>query len=163
MKRIPLFAVLAVLAYAVVAAAAPDVEPWRKIYQQYQYSVPQKFDKEVQAAYIDAGSLTVGGVTLNVSRGTLIYDMPPLPTGGLITAGDSHICHDSVTTATVASCPFGSTLALGIDQILPAAVFGTCNPYLSAANTAIVRCCGFQNDAGAFNVPDASYTITCIK
>lgn len=161
MKRI-----LGLTAFALVvgaiAQAAPDVEPWRSIYEQRQHKVPQKFEKEVQAAFIDAGTLSVGGLSLNISRGTLVYDMPALPTNGTFAIANN-ICHDSVTTATLAACPFGSTLALGIDQVLPASSFGTCTPYLSAANTGIVRCCGAQVDAGTWNIPDASYTITCIK
>jgi hypothetical protein len=52
----------------------------------------------------------------------LVYDMPPLPTGGLITAGNSHMCHDSVTTATLTNCAFGDQLMLGMDQVMPASV-----------------------------------------
>lgn len=155
-------AVAGAVVYGSVSHAAPDVDPWSSGFKQWQHKVPQKFEKEMQASFIDAGTLTVGGVTLNVSRGTLTYDMPALPTNGTFAIANN-ICHDSVTTATLAACPFGSTLALGIDQVMPASSFGVCHPYLSAANTGIVRCCGAQVDAGTWNIPDASYTITCIK
>lgn len=59
MKRI--LGILAVIAIATVAYAAPDVEPIRSWYQQYQYKVPEHFEKELNAAFIDAGTVTVSG------------------------------------------------------------------------------------------------------
>jgi len=60
MKRIHV--ILAALAIAAVAYAAPDTEPWRSIYEQRQHKVPQKFDKEIQVQFLDAGANSrVGG------------------------------------------------------------------------------------------------------
>lgn len=68
MKRF--LAVLAVIVIATVAYAAPDVEPVRSWYQQYQYKVPEHFEKELNAAFIDAGTIkatTLVPTTINAT------------------------------------------------------------------------------------------------
>ena len=150
---------LAVLTIAAVALAAPDAEPWRSIYEQRRHRVPQKFEVEVQAAFIDAGSIRVNGVSLTPSgRGTLSYDFPSVPATGANSG-----CQDS-PAGTATGCAFGDGVLLGIDQVPP-------NPrnaqvpeaYVSAANAFVIRVCNDSNDGGPIDWPDASFTVTCIR
>lgn len=104
--------------------------------------------------YTSSTSIRVAG------SGTLVYDFPPLPTSGELTAGNN-ICAESIA-ATATGCAFSDKVVMGIDQALPNA-FGLCSPYVSATNAVKVRCCGFLNDAGSFDMPDASYAVSCLR
>ena len=65
MKRIAAVAVFAVFAYAFIAKAAPDVDPWRSVWELRQHKVPQKFEQNVDFAFVDAGNLSkVGGAQM---------------------------------------------------------------------------------------------------
>jgi hypothetical protein len=156
MKRIVIAVILAV---AAIAIAAPDVEPWRKVYERRQHAVPQKFELEVQASFIDAGSIAVNGLSFTPrGRGKLVYDFPSIPATG---AGSA--CQDSAA-GTATGCAFGDGVLLGIDQTLPAN--RNASPpvaYISAANTFAIRVCNDSTDGGAIDWPDASYTVTCIR
>lgn len=64
MKRI--HAVLTVLVLAVVAGVAwgeADVSPFVSNYQKFRHKVQQRFDVEVQASFIDAGTVTASTLT----------------------------------------------------------------------------------------------------
>jgi hypothetical protein len=155
----PVHAFIAAALLAAVAFAAPDVNPWRRVYEQREHMVPQKFDQEVQAAFIDAGSIAVNGLAfVPTGRGTLTYDFPSIPALG---AGSA--CQDS-SAGTATGCAFGNGLLLGIDQTLPANRNAAVPiPYLTAANTFAVRVCNDSTDGGAIDWPDASFTVTCIR
>lgn len=100
------------------------------------------------------------GITMS-GRATLVQDFPALPTAGLLTAGN-HMCDESDWGQTATGVRFGDTCTLGMDQAYVNA-FGFCQGYVSAADEVKVRCCGFLNDAGSFNMPDASYTVRCFR
>lgn len=124
MKRIALF-VVALSAVAVYAA--PDVDPWRKIYEQRQHVVPQKFETEVGAAFIDAGTLTVSGTSklAVVDAGTVVINnilnlKAPITCGGAAACGSITLSSGTPSTGTatvpagvVCSCfPVGTTAAI---------------------------------------------------
>ena len=92
-------------------------------------------------------------------KGVVIWDFPTL--GGTMVNGDT-LCSES-NAGTATGCAFGDTVTLGIDQALVNA-FGNVNAYVSAADSFKVRACsnGFT-DGGAFNMPDASYTVRCFR
>jgi hypothetical protein len=95
-------------------------------------------------------------------KAVLVQDFPALPSpAGLLTVGN-HICDESDWGQTATGVRFGDTCTLGIDQAYVNAA-GFCNGYVSAADTVKVRCCGFLNDAGSFNMPDASYSVRCFR
>jgi hypothetical protein len=112
---------------------------------------------------IDGRSSCDGGSAICFTvKGKVVWDFPALPDpAGLLTVGN-HLCAESSATASLPGCTFNDTLQLGIDQALPNA-FGTVNAYLSSAENAKIRACGFLNDAGSFNMPDASYTVRCTR
>jgi hypothetical protein len=98
---------------------------------------------------------TADNAITSSTKAIINYDLPALAA----TFGGPN-CFDT-RTATIANCPFGSALLLGVDQVL--AGNGTVQPYLSAANTVIVRGCVSGVDAGnSFDMPDASYIVRCI-
>ncbi len=114
---------------------------------------------------IDAGNANVVG-TLAVNslsftprgRGTLIYDFPSL--GGTMAPLNTYCATSTAGTAT--GCAFGDSVLLGIDQVL--LDNGTINAYVSAASTfTVIACASGIVDAGSFNMPDASYTVTCVR
>jgi hypothetical protein len=107
----------------------------------------------------DGGPTTLSTADNYVSSSTkalINYDFPGAQASN-IALGQP--CFDS-PTATIANCPFGSQLLLGVDQALATGP-GTLTPYLSAANTVFVRECAQMTDAGTFNMPDASYLVRC--
>jgi len=184
---------LAVFAFvgvgAGIALAAPDVDPWVNITNPWRFMRPTNFEQETRFAFLDAGtvwqntdhsttaqvdstltvgigdagsgSLVVNGFTFTLKgRGTLVYDFPALtgtPSGSLDT-----VCASS-SAGTATGCAFGDSVLLGIDQVLPN-YFGTITAYVSASSAFVVQACanGFT-DGGAFNMPDASYTVTCVR
>lgn len=91
------------------------------------------------------------------SKCVINYDLPAASASNVALGT---ICQDTAT-CTISNCPFGSQLLLGVDQVLAAGP-GTLTPYLSGANTAFVRGCAQMDDAGTFNMPDASYVIRCM-
>lgn len=85
---------------------------------------------------------------------TLIYDFPSV--GGTMAPLDTYCAESSAATCT--GVVFGDQLAMGVDQVLPGS--GTIQPFVSAADAVKLRACANGiTDAGAFNMPDASYTI----
>ncbi len=119
---------------------------------------------------IDAGNVNVQGVTSTGSltvnalsftprgRGTLAYDFPSL--GGTMAPLNTY-CATSFTGAAT-GCAFGDSVLLGIDQVL--LQNGTINAYVSAADSfTVIACATGIVDAGSFNMPDASYTVTCVR
>ena len=168
---------LAVAAFFVISMAAPPVELLIEGQQRINGELvmggantpvrikgPLFLDSSASniLAYTASTDGGVGSVSaqqaLQVGTKALInYDFPSLSSGmvALATA-----CADS-SSVTIANCPFGSQLHLGVDQALVNG-FGTVTPYLSAANTAFVRACSQGiTDGGSFNMPDASYIIRC--
>lgn len=146
MKRIVL-AAFAALTVAAIAYAAPDVDPWRSVYEQRQHKVPQRFDKEIQVAYLDAG-------TGSKIAGRLIAAAQPQD-GGILTSicqfghkaltnGDAGVTfrsafssipsctcsHVPTTNATACSITTASTTAVGFS--------------IQSADTDVVHftCCG---------------------
>lgn len=62
MKRIHAIITIAVLGtIAAVAYAAPDVEPFRSVYQSFTYKAVQHFEKEADFVFIDAGTISTSG------------------------------------------------------------------------------------------------------
>ncbi len=101
-----------------------------------------------------------GGAGISYSgRGVLVFDFAALTA----TAGAMNtVCQES-SAGTANGCTFGDTVSLGVDQVLPNA-FGTVNAYISAANAFKVRACAVGiTDGGTFDIPDASYTVRCIR
>lgn len=145
---------------AAVAYAASDVDPWVSVNEQKDFKRPVRFRREMDAIFVDAGALAVNGISLTPSgRGTLVYDFPALTS---LTATLDTVCAES-SAGTATGCAFGDGVLLGVDQVLPNA-FGTVEAYVSAANAFKVRACATGiTDAGTFNIPDASYTVTCIR
>lgn len=100
-----------------------------------------------------------GTTITNSPAGTLAYDFPALsgPAGELNTT-----CALS-GTVTVTGAKFGDVCVLGIDQA-PVNEFGTLVPYVTATNQAKVQACAVGlTDGGAFDMPDASYTVRCFS
>lgn len=110
---------------------------------------------------LDSASVADGGRALFFSgKGTAVYDFPSL--GGTMSALDI-VCAEIVNAGTAEGCRFGDQVLLGVDQVLPNA-FGNINAYVSAADSFKVRACASGiTDAGSFNMPDASYTVRCIR
>jgi len=166
MKRAMMFAALVVLVAAGLAWALPDAEPWESVNVQRDHKKPVRFNRQayaemgVQTTFVDAGALNVGGFSFNVTgRGTVVYDFPTL--GGNGSPQDT-ICAES-NAGTATGCAFGDGVLLGIDQA-PVNAFGTLNAYVSASGAFKVRACATGiTDAGSFNMPDASYTATCVR
>lgn len=90
-------------------------------------------------------------------RGTLVYDFPSIPATGANSA-----CQDSAA-GTAPGCRFGDTVTLGIDQVVPAKNGPPPVAWISAANQFTVRVCNTSTDAGAVDMPDASYTVRCFR
>ena len=86
---------------------------------------------------------------------------PAARSRGTMTALDTYCAESSAGTAT--GCRFGDTVMLGIDQV-PVNAFGTITAYVSAADAFKVRACASGiTDGGSFDMPDASYTVRCIR
>lgn len=116
-----------VVTFGAIAHAAPDVDPWRKIYEQRQHVVPQKFDTEAQARFIDAGTLTVSGEMRGAAldAGVARFNgeethLGPFRCGATTLCGSIALTSASPSTATVTvpagvSCacwPVGTTAAI---------------------------------------------------
>ncbi len=64
---------------AAVALAAPDADPWVSNYHQYLWKVPARFNVEVGANFVDAGSVTVNtGLVVSAGK-TPITKIIPCP------------------------------------------------------------------------------------
>lgn len=109
------------------------------------------------------GKLAVNGFTFTpVGRGVLNWDFGALTGTPGQGAPLATIMEESGVAATATGCAFGDAVLRGIDQALPN--FGNVNCYVSAADA--VKCRASADgitDGGSFNVPDASYTVTCVR
>lgn len=150
----------AVLVVGAIAWAQSNPDPVRDHVEQFRWRYPQFFNQALNANFVDAGALMVNSKGFTpVGRGTLVYDFPALT--GTVTGLDTLCAESSVGTAT--GCAFGDGVMLGIDQVLVNS-FGNVNAYVSAANAFKVRACvNGITDGGSFNMPDASYTVTCVR
>jgi hypothetical protein len=64
-------------------------------------------------------------------------------------------------TATIANCPFGSQLSVGVDQVMNSTLCAPPTAVLTAVNTVAIQECVMAFDGGACNMPDASYIVRC--
>lgn len=130
MKRIKAVHVtITVAILAAVANAAPDTEPWRKIYEQRQHVVPQKFDVEVQATFIDAGTIKLSG-TIPLIKTTLLDAGSGMVNGDLVITGTG-----TVATAKVAVLDAGVAFFNGEVAITGTTTSTTCT--LDGASPAV--------------------------
>lgn len=105
--------------------------------------------------FVGSGSTSDTANRINaMKRCSRIIDFPPL--GGTMTALDTYCAESFAVTCT--GVVFGDQLSFGVDQVLPGG--GIITPYVSAADAVKLRACASGiTDAGAFDMPDASYTI----
>lgn len=150
MKRISL-AVFAVGIIAAVAYAAPDTEPWRSVYEQRQHKVPQRFDKEVQIAFVDAGvGSKVGARRIATAQALDGGLATPLCEFGHITLanGDAGIVFAPAFTS-IPACTFsrvGATNGSAVVNISTAPTTTVVGIGAQSAGTDVVNfiCCGDQ-------------------
>jgi hypothetical protein len=93
------------------------------------------------------------------TKGMLVYDFPAL--SPVLPCFRSDFLSGAGGTATIANCPFGSSLTVGVDQVMNSTLCSPPTAVLTATNTAAVQQCVMAFDGGACNMPDASYIITC--
>ena len=158
MRKLALLAVpLALVVCAVVAdAQVTKADGWHVGTKNTPVRLggPVYFDSTAASSTNDGGA----GITFS-GRGTVVYDFPAL--SGASAALDT-VCAES-SAGTAQGCRFGDTVFLGVDQALVNA-FGTINAYISASDAFKVRACAVGiTDGGSFNMPDASYTVRCVR
>lgn len=120
-------------------------------------SKPQWFQQGFYTGTLADGTLSdVKNKQATHLCGTKVYDFPSLKTGGTTAT----VCAAS-SSLTITGCGFNDRISLGVDQTR-INEFGTIQAYVSAANTLVVQACGVGiTDGGAFDMPDASYTVCC--
>lgn len=145
MKRIAL-AVFAVGVVAAIAYAAPDTEPNRSNYQQYQHKAPQLFEKELRAFWIDAGTGSkIAGKNIAVAQAQ---------DGGLgtsfcqfghkaLTNGDAGVTFRTAF-GSIPSCTCSGTVAGGNACQVSTASTTAIGMSIQSADTAVAHyvCCG---------------------
>lgn len=163
------FAVVAVaMLGGIWAWAAPDADPWVSFFHQYVFKVPQRFEKEVGAVFIDAGSiaatsLRVGSNALSrmVSCPRIDWDFAGvIPRPGFIQETDK---------ATCTGVSIGDPCFIGVTNATPQDGGSAWEDNVNfdciavGANQMKVRLTTASGDGGAMNPPDAGFQCVCIK
>ena len=168
-----LFALSAVL---VLCAAAPPIREVAIDFIEAQVKRPDGWhigtrDTAVKldgVVYIDQRAANPGSLggcdggpgICFTGKGVLVWDFQSLTNSPV---GNQQACAEALNAGTATGCRFGDTVMLGIDQA-PVNALGNIDAYVSAADSFKVRACADGiTDGGAFDMPDASYTVRCFR